>query len=182
MFYVYAYCDPRTKLPFYIGKGQVHKRRGRGRINAHLTRCQCTSIPDYNYPFYRKLRKMLREGIEPQVVKVFEGGERACLQVEETLIQSYGLRVGGGLLSNVCKGGQGVSGRRPSDKAIAALVKYNKGREVPTRAIDPSTGEVAHEFANHSEAVNAGFSQRAISNVLHGWAKTYKGLYWEATR
>jgi len=122
---------------------------------------------------------MLQNGTRPQIVKIFEGGHRACLQVEQTLIQSYGRIFERGSLTNVTPGGEGHVGHSPSAKSQEQLAEYNKSREVPTRAIDPKSGEIVHRFSKHAEAMAAGFSQRGISNALHGWCKTHKDLRWE---
>ena len=93
-FYVYVYSDPRTGMPFYIGKGTNL------RMNCHL------QGKSHNFCLAEHLKVMADEGIEPDVFKVFQCGDEATtLEVEAALIISYG-RMGideDGILLNVQK-------------------------------------------------------------------------------
>lgn len=100
-YYVYGYIDPRTEEYFYIGKGTDD------RAYDHL-------LPYYFYRqtyFYRKLRKMLSEGIEPEIQFISEEltNKEAC-QLEIELINEYGrIDLGTGCLCNLTDGGEGAN-------------------------------------------------------------------------
>lgn len=197
MYYVYAYCDPRTKLPFYIGKGKGRRDR------QHLGLCH-----NGGTHFYHKLNKMLSEGVTPQIVRVFEGGERACLQVEQTLIQSYGRTCEGGPLCNIMEGGNqppSWKGKKHSKATRekmskvsrtkewrAKIAEANTKRKLTTKtkdaigkanskaveAFDIETGKVLHSFKSCTEASKHGFNLCCVSQVACGNLKTHKGLGW----
>jgi hypothetical protein len=118
------YCHPTTKGPFYVGKGSG------GRMRAHLTNCKNKKNAQYNTYFYRRLRKLFKEGIKPQIVKVFEGSEQACLQTEMFLIQSYGRICDGGMLCNHTLGGTGTSGRTCSELSKKATSEHRRNAVV----------------------------------------------------
>lgn len=87
-FYIYAYIDPITNEPFYIGKGQG------SRAYKHLRRSSYQQIHDTF--FYRKLREMLCASIQPMVdiIKDDLTEEVAC-DVESILIHLIGTRANG---------------------------------------------------------------------------------------
>jgi hypothetical protein len=186
MFYVYAYSDLRTKSPFYIGKGKGN------RWKSHLSLCHNAKEPSYHHHFYRKLRKMHKEDVKPQIVKVFEGGERACLQTEMTLIQSYGRVCDGGLLCNHTDGGEGTSGYHHSKTTRQKISEANKGQVIspetiqksidvnshPVESLDRQTGEVKYTFKSMSEASRQGYSLSGICAVVNGRRKSHAGLFW----
>ena len=66
VFYVYAYIDPRTDTPIYIGKGQG------GRDREHHRACRYKKARGYYRQWYVKLRQLLDEGIQPEIVHLIE--------------------------------------------------------------------------------------------------------------
>lgn len=87
-YYVYAYIDPVTNEPFYIGKGHGD------RAYLHLSRPSCYKNLDSF--FYRKLHKMIDEGIEPLVFIIKENlTEEVAYEVESILIHLIGTRAHG---------------------------------------------------------------------------------------
>lgn len=195
-FYVYVYCDPRTKIPFYVGKGTGFRSR------RHLLDCLKEHGRFYGNHFYRKLRKLLREGVSPQIVKVFEGGERQCHQTEQTLIASYGRKCDGGPLCNYTTGGEGFKHSEETKKHLskvrhtkewnAKISKTLKGRPAtlqrtqaayeasrcPVEAFDIGTGEILHTFESQMEAEKSGFHHIGISHTITGRQRTHRGLGW----
>lgn len=103
-FYVYGYCDPQSDDPFfYIGKGHGDR--------AWEHTWDSNLFKDETH-FYRKLRKMVREGVEPEI-KIIENGlsETGSFKLERILISHYGrLDTGTGCLCNHTDGGEGASG------------------------------------------------------------------------
>jgi hypothetical protein len=96
--YVYAYIDPRTHEPFYVGKGH------RNRLTRHLTRRYLRKR------FYNKLNKMLSEGVLPVVLVIKDNlTEKQAFQSEMDLIQLVGTRKDGvGPLCNIRTDGAGA--------------------------------------------------------------------------
>jgi hypothetical protein len=103
-FYVYAFFDPCGDKPFYIGKGHSD------RIAQHFR----PSALKRSRPFYRKLRKMLAQGVQPLVVRLAQSiGESEALVLESFLILALGRRndpLNPGPLWNLTNGGEGASG------------------------------------------------------------------------
>lgn len=95
-YYVYEYVDPRTGLPFYIGKGK------KLRIYHHLTE---TYENTENHKKYSYIKGLFNKGLEPIVRKIYENlTEKEAYEKEAELITSYG-RLGideGGILTNIC--------------------------------------------------------------------------------
>jgi hypothetical protein len=104
-FYVYQLRDPRSELPFYIGKGF-------GRRAWHHIR----NI-DYTHKS-NTIQKILREGYEVQVEILQDNlTEESAFELEIQLISKYGRRdLGTGCLTNLTAGGEGVVGRVISEK------------------------------------------------------------------
>ena len=100
-FYVYYLVDPRTGVPFYVGKGTGF------RCYAHLSEGTHTN---HNKRLYGHIRKMRKQGIEPEVIKIKEDlQEDIAYDLEAQEIKKYG-RIAfdeGGILFNIMEGGFG---------------------------------------------------------------------------
>lgn len=98
MCYVYELIDPRTNLPFYVGKGSGERAR------FHLS--EKARAKSDNPRKFNKIQKIRSEGLEPEVkiVKYFES-ESDAYEFEEMLIQKYGrIRYDkDGILTNLCE-------------------------------------------------------------------------------
>lgn len=150
MFYVYLYIDPRTNLPFYVGKGTKDRKF------YHLDETIESTINKRKFYRIQSLRKI---GLEPIIeeIKSFDL-EKDAYQFEEKLINQYG-RKGyepNGILLNISKNSnppsrkgkklteehksklrgrklseeqrQKLKGRNPWNKGIkGAQVAWNKG-------------------------------------------------------
>jgi hypothetical protein len=101
MFYIYAYIDPNTNLPFYIGKGKGNRK------NHHLNK---TSSKKENKDKWETICSLTETGTPP-IIKVLEDGivnETMAYNREDYYILSYG-RKGfeeGGILTNKTIGGK----------------------------------------------------------------------------
>lgn len=97
-FYVYELIHPKTKDPFYVGKGTGD------RIKAYKT----DHLNNISRSCRTAIKELRLEMLEPKISIVREGiSEQAALDLEEFLIQKYGRRgyEAGGLLTNTIKRG-----------------------------------------------------------------------------
>jgi len=119
-YYVYAYIDPRNDEPFYIGAG--HGKRAK----CHLTACKCEPHAGYNRFFYRKLRKLLKSGVNPAIrfiAKNLTQGEAFKIW-EPFFICALGRRdIKTGRLCNHTDGGEGVNNLSPEVRARMSSAK-----------------------------------------------------------
>ncbi len=92
MYYVYIYIDPRNNKPFYIGKGSGN------RCYKHLSE----TIKNTTNPHKtRKIQSILRDGYTPIIKKVkYFDNEDDAYDYEYILIEKYGRRKNGGILTN----------------------------------------------------------------------------------
>jgi hypothetical protein len=102
-FYVYELRDPKTLIPFYVGKGNGN------RMWAHESKVRRGKVPNHNTHLYNKIKKILDEGEKPIPLKIFETDEEPlAFEKEREIIRTY--REAGFKLCNLCDGGEGVSG------------------------------------------------------------------------
>lgn len=115
-FYVYAYYEPvdgcdEYQLPFYIGKGTGN------RAWKHATNCFDPRSSMFNSHFYRKLRKLIENGVNPAIeilVDQLSGVE--AIAAEKLFIAAIGrAHLDSGPLCNMTSGGDGIPGFRHSD-------------------------------------------------------------------
>jgi len=119
-FYVYAYIDPRDGTPFYIGKGKGN------RDQQHLF----PSKMKQRQFLYNKLRKLIAQGICPEVRRICENlSEEEALHYESFFIHALGRRnLGTGCLCNLTNGGDGPFGVVVSEETRRKLSRVWKGR------------------------------------------------------
>jgi len=127
-FYVYCYYEPgivpEHGSPFYVGKG--HGRRA----YTHLSGCQRQRREGYGSLFYRKLRKMLSCGIQPEIEIVMDMlTEDEAFAFERELIRCIGRRnLGKGPLCNLTDGGDGASGHVVSEEVRQRIREKHLGK------------------------------------------------------
>lgn len=124
-YYVYAYLDPATLIPFYIGKGFGK------RDLAHITEAKAwngTPKPCQNVPKVKRIRELLELNTPPIVTRLREfDDEQSALSEEVRLIASIG-RGSTGPLLNQTDGGEGTSGYRHQTAARAKMSADRKGK------------------------------------------------------
>jgi len=113
MYYIYHYIDPRTNLPFYVGKGTGE------RLYDHLYETEDNN--ENRHKFY-KIQFLKNNGLEPIIVKVIENitDKDLAYKLETEEIIKYG-RIGfeeGGILTNICLGSHPPSPRGKVKSAI----------------------------------------------------------------
>lgn len=110
---VYAHIDPRTELPYYIGKGTVERANDfyRGRNTFH---------------------KRLTAKITPTVTILHTTeDEQEAFELEIKEIEFYGRRdSGSGPLVNLTDGGEGASGCGHSQVTKDKIGSFHKGKYV----------------------------------------------------
>lgn len=117
-YYVYAYLDPREigeynfgnyifkNKPFYIGKGKDSSNR----LEKHLKLIK-EQNKDLTNNIYKLnvINQILKNGLEPIIIKIVEGlEEQTAYDIESLLIDIMGFRHNkSGILTNLTKGGLG---------------------------------------------------------------------------
>lgn len=134
-YYIYALKDPRTNLPFYIGKGQGN------RCYVHLKE---TYKRTENKKKYAYIKGLGNKGLEPIVEKIKENlTEQEAYCLEASLIQQYG-RKGidiGGILTNIC-----IDNRPPNLKGrIVSEATKEKIRKTKIGSKNPMFGKSMSE-------------------------------------
>lgn len=108
-FYVYAWYDPETNLPFYIGKGKNK-------------RAWDVSYKARNKFFMRKYNKLKQNGFEPYVELLHQNlTEDKALEIEHELIEQYKPYFEGGILTNLSYSEGGKSTISPTTKELLSV-------------------------------------------------------------
>lgn len=111
-FYAYVYADPRTGVPFYVGKGQGRRAR------KHL-------VQTTNRGMAARLAELREVGLEPLISVYGCDSEAHALELERVLIDAYGRQCdGSGSLVNILEAGDrsgGFAGRRHSEETKARI-------------------------------------------------------------
>jgi hypothetical protein len=119
--YVYTLIDPRSSLPFYVGKGSGE------RCNAHVV--EAKYYVKRKSPKLNKIRKLMRLGMEPIVVKLEENvSDKQALDLECLLIAE--MRDLGFKLTNMTDGGDGAQGYKHTEEHKAYMSSLQKGRTI----------------------------------------------------
>ena len=132
-FYVYHLIDPRTNVPFYVGKGTGFRYYAHFSDNPNTCR---------NKRLFGHIKKMRAEGVEPIAIKIKENlKEIDAFLIEEQEIKKYGrIKLDeGGILFNLQEGGFGPPrlvgednafyGRTHSEETKRIISENNKGRK-----------------------------------------------------
>jgi hypothetical protein len=117
--YTYMLVDPRSNLPFYIGKGHGH------RCDFHVD--EAKYYLNRKSPKLTKIRKLLSLGLKPIVVKVDEGiSDDQAIELECFLISE--IRDFGIPLTNMTDGGDGAKGYRHTSEHKQRMSQMQAGR------------------------------------------------------
>lgn len=119
-FYAYLYFDPRTDVPFYVGKGRGYRAR------KHLHQATNRGVAD-------RLEELRALGLRPRIETYDCRDEPHAFELERQLIALYGRQCDGGPLCNVLEGGErsaGFEGRRHSEESKAKIRAAMKARRL----------------------------------------------------
>lgn len=160
MFYVYAYIDPTTLQPFYVGKGKGDRKYH------HLWNWRRHK----NDLFKSSIQQLLEQGQRPIIRELFRStNESDVLKEEVRLISMYGrIDIGTGILCNKTFGGDGFgnTGTKWSDTQRRKIESHNesnpRGRGVTQYTL---TGEVLSTFNTPRDLRLAGFSSIQIMRI-----------------
>ena len=102
MYYVYLLKNPKTNIPFYVGKG-----KGK-RAQYHILRNQQGKNTENPYKDH-VIRQILNEGLTPTIEYIFwNENEKIAYEYEKETIKKYGRKRYdiNGLLTNLCEDNQ----------------------------------------------------------------------------
>jgi hypothetical protein len=162
-YYVYEYRDPsRDNEPFYVGKGKG------GRDRSHLKNLDNRK----NLPFYNRLAKMRRCGIEPSVFRIAEGlTQDAAFILEMQMIEKYRRRHEGGTLLNITAGGPGFSSPTPITSDGRERIAWNRGiPQTPEVKAKLATAVAGFRHTDEAKAKIAARSAGAKNPGAKRWA------------
>jgi len=180
MYYIYALIDPRTNLPFYIGKGLKKNERHLDHFNESIDKTS------NRHKFY-KIKYLKSTGLEVPVQILVDDifNEDTAYQIESLLIKKFGRENidEGGVLTNICLDNKppSVKGRKQTAEHIAkrASSYSNTCRTVGRK---PHSEETKRKIARpgklngfynktHSDKVKQDHSNRMVGNKNN--SKTY---------
>ncbi len=182
MFYVYELIDPRTLLPFYVGKGSEN------RCNFHVSEIRKGRETD-NPHKDRKIKQILSEDLEV-IVKIvyYTDDEEDAYDREEKLQLDYGLEN----LTNICLGlrpPRNVATPERREKMRQAMLgnTINKGRVQTTeekikrgeslkRAYDSGKRVVSEKIRQTTSATHTGKTVSAETRAKISESRAGKSL------
>lgn len=179
-FYVYAYYEPDSAVPFYVGKGQGD--RAYQHLRPGVRRQSKT-------PFHRKIDQMLRDGYTPDIQILAEDLiEIEAMNLEIKYIKHFGRREDGGSLLNITFGGEGSSGRsyKHSEETrqkmrrnhrVATCIRKIRSDARPIQST--FCGIIIKKYRCIQEAAEDGYNTGSISRVLRKKIYEHGGLEWE---
>jgi len=148
-YYVYHLIDPKTNLPFYVGKGRME------RIYDHEKDVLNGRIPHNNKLLFYKIKKVLRESGNIKYIKIFENLESDDSYDKELLeIKKYGRRSNKtGILCNMTDGGEYFVGFKQSEEHIRKRVEkrmiwYNSLSNDEKHEIGQRSGDGSKKYWN----------------------------------
>lgn len=178
--YVYIYVDPKSKEPFYVGKG--YGERMFGHLYEAKTIGRFKKGVRANWHKVHKIRKIQREqGTDPDI-QIYENGltEKKAFSIERKLIKKIGRSdLGLGPLLNLTDGGEGRSGFIFSDESLKKLSIAFSGSSNPMYGMK---GELAPWWRKkHSEETKKKMSKgmKGIKRSLEArqnMSKAKKGM------
>lgn len=160
MFYVYKLLNPlKQNQVFYVGKGQD------GRAYRHFRSInwkESTSNPHKT----NILRQIKAAGLEPSIEIITCNSEQDAFDLECSLISQYGRELDGGVLTNICLGGEGQS------CGHIKVHQYTVFREFVTEHTSLKAAALSVGVNNSSSIVQA-CKKKGSARVPHGFVWCY---------
>lgn len=156
-YYVYQLIDPRTKNPFYVGKGKINRWADHS-IEARRSPDKWSNRKKCQY-----IRNLWEVGLEPQVAIDSEHAmEQSALERELELITQYGrLHDGSGILTN-----QHIH-NSPSSKPTVPVTAYTQTGAIVGSY--PSLTQAAKAHGIHKSTICAALNKRIHSAAGFRW-------------
>lgn len=157
MFYVYQLTDPRTKLPFYVGKGKNN------RAAAHITEAKRSPDKWSNVRKCQYIRNLWDMGLSPLLEYIVTNvTEQEALDCELLLIHEHGrLHDGSGILTNM------HAHNAPSNKKSTPVAAYTiSGALVGSY---PSLTVAAQTIGVHKSTLCAALNKRCSTAGGFRW-------------
>lgn len=153
MYYVYALIDPRSKLPFYVGKGKGE------RWKHHLGQSKRRNDNWFKMCIIEDIRKdNLEPGVEFLATSILD--EQLAYDIEALYIKQFKKRSEGGLLVNICD-----DNRPPNHKGKTYEEIYG-----PEEAKKQKEKRVSHQLSvgGYGPKIFSKESREKISKALKG--------------
>lgn len=157
-YYVYTYSI--DDVVFYVGKGQGNRYR------THLYAAFNAQDRRYNSHFYRKIRKLTRQGREAEIMVKKAASfkqERDALEHERHLITLY-KRIGDeGTLCNVTLGGEGTSGYNHTEETKERIAVFSRNRQHTPEAKDKIRKSAIRQHQDPLAKINSPETKKKLS-------------------
>lgn len=160
MFYAYSLHDPlNNNQIFYVGKGQD------GRAYRHFKALHWKES-DHNPHKTRTLQKIKDAGLEPTITIFPCTSEQDAFDMERSMIAHYGRSIDGGVLTNICLGGEGRT------HGHIKVHQYTVFRELIAEFFSIKDAATA-VGANSSSSIVAACKRQGSSRCPHGYVWCY---------
>lgn len=115
--YTYIYIDPRTDIPFYVGKGSGNRAKD---YSSH----------NHNKTLIGRIQRLRNLDLSPNIEYFFVSDDFSAKWLERCFISAYGRKDQfTGCLLNHTDGGEGTVGFKWSDEAKQRMSNQRKGRK-----------------------------------------------------
>ncbi len=173
IFYTYELIDPRNNKPFYIGKGI------NGRMYNHVYAVKHKIIPNNNKYLYNKLKKILKENLNPIYKKILEtNNEQEAFDKEIELIKFYNRKN----LCNLTDGGEGTSNKVPWNKGKSGYKIKGRTEESKKRSSEALKNSIKHKNSMKDPDVRKNIKIRKLKYYENGGVVWNKGLTKETNK
>jgi hypothetical protein len=169
-FYVYTYMDPTKPGPFFYNSYKLDYEPfyiGKGKETRYLDHLKLVKKDDSF--FYKKLRKMLKNNINPVIIKIQENlNEKQAYQLEKELVNVIGrIYYKNGPLTNINDGG-GTKPKKNYEKTSSISKQLWQNTEYRDKVLEGSKNNWKIIFPDKTEKII-----RDLSN----WCKENNFIY-----
>jgi hypothetical protein len=157
MFYVYLLIDPKTNLPFYVGKG----KGDRAKVHFRPSNLKQNTLKN------NKIKSMLSENVEP-IIQIIARNltEQEAWSLEVSTIKKYGrIDLNSGILCNHTDGGDGPANRKAWNRGKSFSIETRRKMSA-SRKNSKITKEQMLKNINKMIALNTGRKRPEHSKFL----------------